>query len=245
MLKQTAAFISILMMATFGFATEAPPAENVVLPAKPGSAAEPIPAVQQVQEVLPDLGPREGKNYLASFSYSLVDIPLPNKMGLNLGLIKSPTQTWELEFLRGNLSFGGFRDLASASDTRIGLIGRSYYGKHFHISYGLSYFDFSAKLGDELMNGMTGGAYPSVDVLTIQGFGANVGLGTTWVFKQKFTLGIDWISWAQPLFITKRSSDYLNYSNNQSGKDNVSATIRFVSYLPRFSVLGVHLGMLF
>ena len=190
--------------------------------------------------------PRAQKSYLASLNYSVVDFPIPSKLGVTVGLISSPTQTWELEYMRGSISVPGhFRDLGSMTDTRIGFIGRTYFGESFHMSYGISYFDFSATVGDALLNNLTGGGYPNIDMLTVQGFGLNVGLGNTWVINKNITLGIDWLTIAQPLVVTKKNSDYVNYTSNKNDKKNVEDTMKIVSYLPRFAAASVHVGVLF
>lgn len=200
---------------------------------------------QVVETVLPP-PPRAEKNYLVSLNYSLVDFPIPSKMGLTVGMIKTPTQTWEVEFMRGSLSVpGGFRDLASVTDTRVGVIGRTYFSETFHMSYGVTYFDFSATLGDALMNNLSNGTYPNVDMLALQGFGANVGIGNTWTINNKYTIGVDWLTLAQPLVITKKSFDYVNYATNENDKKNVEDTMTVISYLPRLAAVSVHFGMLF
>lgn len=216
----------------------------IVCRAEPNQGAE--TAAAPIETVLPIEAPRARTNYLASISYSPVDLPIPSKLGLTVGLVKSQYQTWEIEYMKGGISVpGGFRDLASVNDVRVGLIGRSFYGNSLHVSYGVSYFDFSATVGDALMNGLTNGNYPNIDAMTVQGVGFNVGLGSSWVFKHDITLGVDWITWAQPLFITKKSSDYLKYSTNEDNKKTVEDTMSVVSYLPRFALLSVHVGMLF
>lgn len=202
-------------------------------------------SIAEAQET-PVLCPRARTSYLASINYSFLDFPIPNKFGLTVGFVQNPFQTWEIEYMRGSWSAPGkFRSLGSVSDVRAGLIGRTYFGDSFHMSYGLSYFDFTASVGDALMSSISGGSFPSMDALVVTGYGLNVGIGNMWVLKYDIVLGIDWISWAQPLVITKRSSDYLDYTTNENDKRNVEDTIKTVSYLPRFSVLNVHVGMLF
>lgn len=194
----------------------------------------------------PPLAPRARTNYLAAISYAPIDFPIPSKIGITAGLVKSQYQTWELEYMRGSLSVpGGFRDLGSITDTRVGLIGRTFFGDSLHIAYGVSYFDFNATVGDALMNSLSGGTYPNIDAMTVQGFGFNVGFGNTWVIQRDITIGVDWLTWAQPLFVTKRSSDYVNYTTSENDKKNVEDTMKVVSYLPRFAAVNIHVGMLF
>lgn len=197
------------------------------------------------QELLP-LCPRARTNYLASINYSFLDFPVPSKYGFTAGVVTGPFQTWELEYMRGSWSApGNFRNLGSVSDVRAGVISRTYFGDSFHMSYGITYFDFNAVIGDELMSRISGGNVAKIDALKVQAFGLNLGIGNMWVLKYDIMLGIDWISWAQPLVISKRRSDFLDYTTNENDKRNVEDTIKVISYLPRFSLLNVHVGMLF
>ncbi|WP_413289395.1 hypothetical protein [Bdellovibrio sp. HCB337] len=192
------------------------------------------------------VSPRENYKYIASLSYSAADFPIPGKFGVTGGLVTSPQQTWELEYMRGTFSVpGGFRDLGSITDSRLSLIGRTYFGGSFHVSYGLSYFNFNAQVGDQLMNTATGGVYPAMNAADVQGLGANIGVGNTWVFRKDITVGVDWLAWAQPLYTLKRSSDYLNYETDEQSRRSVEDTLKIMSYVPRFAMVNVHVGMLF
>lgn len=204
------------------------------------------PELETHAEAPTKIGPRESFQYLVSVSYSAIDFPIPSKFGLTAGLITSPDQTWELEYMRGSYSVpGGFRDLGSLTDSRLSVIGRTYYGNSFHLSYGMTYFSFNAQVGDKLMNVATGGTYPSMNALDVQGLGLNVGIGNIWTFRKNITVGIDWLSIAQPIYSLKRSSDYLKYATDAEDKRSVEESMKVISYLPRFAAVNFHVGMLF
>jgi hypothetical protein len=94
-------------------------------------------------------------------------------LGFSLGLNNDGDKTWELEYLRGSISVPFIiEDLGKMTDERISIIGRSYFGGNsFNLSYGVSYFNFSLHLGDKLLGGLTGGAYPSIDLVEIKAYG--------------------------------------------------------------------------
>jgi hypothetical protein len=220
--------------------------ENPALPApevKPTfgeRAASVFSAIAPIQNV------RTENNYFASFNYSALDFPIPGKWGVTAGLMSTPDRTWELEYLKGSYSVpGGFRDLGSINDTRISLIARSYFGNSFNFAGGISYFDFTADVGDKLISNATQGAYPSMNAMTVRGFGAYVGIGNSWTFRKNITLGIDWIAIAQPIYITKRTSDFRQTSGDASANQSIDDTMKIISYLPRFALLSAHLGMVF
>ncbi|MFS4459154.1 hypothetical protein [Bdellovibrio sp. HCB2-146] len=189
--------------------------------------------------------PRSSFNYFASANYAFVDIPILSKYGGTVGLISNPDQTWELEYMKGSVGSSILlSDIANVSDTKISLIGRTYFGGSFHLSYGISYFDFSMTLGDEFMNSVNGN-YPSADVLKIQGWGIAAGFGNTWTIRKNINIGIDWMCLAQPLLITTKDADYLKDSSDPDDRDKVQTAVDILSYLPRLSLIQVHVGMMF
>lgn len=190
---------------------------------------------------------REQNNYFALVNYSPLDMLIPSKIGLTLGSIRTADKTWELEYLRGSVSVPFFvKDLGAMTDQRISLIGRSYFGGNsFNFSYGLSYFDFSIQLGDEILNRVSAGNYPSIGLIEIESVGFNLGIGNRWSFDKNITLGVDWISWEQPLINTRRKSAFVDYASNPNDKDNVDTAIKIISYLPRFTLLKLQFGVLF
>jgi hypothetical protein len=190
---------------------------------------------------------RATSDYFAYLNYSPLDLLIPSKMGFTLGYSQSTDKTWEFEYLRGSLSVPFVvEDLGKMTDERFSLIKRSYYGGNsFNFSYGVTYFDFSLHLGDQLLNRVTGGTYPSIDLVELQSLGFNIGIGNRWAVNQNFTFGVDWVSWAQPVFITSKKSAFLDYANNQQDKDDVDKGVKLISYFPRFAFLKLQLGILF
>lgn len=190
---------------------------------------------------------RESFNYFALLSYSPMDLVIPGKIGASIGYNSSPDYTWEFEYLHGSVAVPFLiKDLGKMSDDRISLIRRSYLGTEtFNLSYGVSYFDFSVHLGDKFLNQLTGGSYPSLDIITIKSLGFNIGAGNRWNFKNRFILSIDWISWSQPLIMVQRNIPYLDYATNQSDKDDVDNASKLIAYLPRITLLKLQIGYLF
>lgn len=190
---------------------------------------------------------RDKADYFALLNYSPIDLLIPSKQGITLGFIRDGDRTWELEYLNGSVSVPFMlEDLGKMSDTRISLIGRSYFGGNsFNFNYGLSYFDFVIHLGNKILNRVTGSGYPSLDLIGVQSVGLNLGIGNRWTFKHNITFGIDWISWAQPLQIISIKSTFLDYATNGKDRGAVDNAISLVSYMPHFAVLKLQLGILF
>lgn len=137
-------------------------------------------------------------------------------------------------------------NLGNMTDQRISVIRRSYDERNsLNFSYGLSYFDFSIHLGDKLLSNLSGGNYPSVDLVAVQALGLNLGIGNRWTFKRNITFGVDWFSLAQPFFVTSKNAPFLDHSSNQEDKDSVDNAVKVISSLPRLVFFKIQLGILF
>ena len=154
-------------------------------------------------------------DYFALANYSPIDLLIPSKYGFTLGYINNADKTWEFEYLRGSISVPFIiEDLGKMTDERFSVIGRSYFGSNsFNFSYGISYFDFSLHLGDKLLSRVTGGNYPSIDLVEVQSVGFNLAIGNRWSLNRNVTFGIDWISWAQPVYVLNQKSTFHKKQN--------------------------------
>lgn len=190
---------------------------------------------------------RQQSNYYVLGNYALLDLLIPTKYGISAGVVEEVNRSWELEYLHGSLSVPFvIEDLGKVTDDRISVIGRSYFGSNsFNMNYGLSYFSFSMHLGDKLLNKLTGGNYPSVDLIEVNSVGFHIGVGNRWAINKSWTFGIDWIEWSQPVVVTSKKTSYLDYATNQEDRDSLDKTIQIISYFPRFTIFKFQLGMQF
>lgn len=175
-----------------------------------------------------------------------MDLIIPSKIGATAGLFTTERSTWEIEYLRGSVSVPMvIDDIGSMTDERISLIRRKFRNKNFNFSYGLTYYKYNIHLGSEIINSISGGGYPGVDVVEIQSLGFNVGMGHRWTFKHNITLGVDWISWSQPAYTLKKQADFLHENSNPEDRDNVETAVNVISFFPRLTFLKLQLGILF
>lgn len=190
---------------------------------------------------------RANSQYFALLNYSFADLIVPSKYGVTFGLVQDVGRTWEIEYLRGSVSVPVIiKDLGEVSDERVSIIKRSYFSNgSFNLSYGVTYFDFSLHLGDDILSRVSGGSYPSMDLVRVQAFGANLAIGNRWIFRKDITLGIDWFSWAQPLYITDKRSAFLDHATDENDKDDVQKGLNIISYFPRFALIKLQFGMSF
>lgn len=185
-------------------------------------------------------------DYFILGQYSPFDLLIPSKYGLNAGLIADPDNSWELEYLRGSIEVPFvIQNLGEMSDQKFSLSKRYYFGGNsFNLTYGLTYFDFSIHLGEKLLSQIQP-TYSSADLVQAQSLGFNLGIGNRWTFDHNITIGIDWISWGQPVFITNKKSDFIDSSANEQDKNDVDKALKIISYFPRFSFLKLQVGILF
>lgn len=238
-------FTFLILLASHSFVStadeDASPKEPIL-----GEAVD--KATEVVSSALGETRARRGKNnYFILGNYSPIDLIIPSKYGATIGYIQNADKTWEFEYLKGSVSVPFLvRDLGEMSDERFSLIRRSHMGTNsFNLSYGLTYFDFSIHLGDKLLSRVSGGTYPSIDLVEVQSLGANFAIGNRWTFKHNITFGVDWFSWAQPIFVINKKSAFLDYASNQDDKDDVDTALKWISYFPRFAFFKLQLGMLF
>lgn len=191
--------------------------------------------------------PRARNGYFVLGNYSPADLLIPGKYGFTAGLVRGGPETWELEFLTGGAGLPWvLKDLGRMSDRRLSLLRRSYFaGNSFNLSYGLSHTSFSLQLGSGIMNRVSGGRYPSLDLIEVETLAANVGIGNRWVFRERITLGVDWLSWTQPLYVLRRKDDFLRKGTNREDRDEAGKATSLITYFPRFAALKVQLGILF
>lgn len=188
---------------------------------------------------------RSSSEYFGIGTYSPLDLILPSKLGLTFGKNKDADHTWELEYLRSSVSVPFIvDDLGAMTDERLSWIKRNYYGSEiFNFSYGLSYHRFSLNLGNKYLSSVT--SVPNVELIEIESLGFNLGIGNRWIFENKMILGVEWFSWAQPVFKTKYNNSFKDYVTNADDQDTVDKGVKLISYLPRFAILKLQLGYSF
>lgn len=219
-----------------------PPAQETPIEKAKENAKE---VVEKVKDIANESQPRRAEtNFFILGNYSPFDLILPSKLGATMGFVKHANKTYEFEYLKGSVPFL-IDHMGSMDDTRYSLIVRSYYGGSFNFSYGLTYFDFGMRIGDEMMNRVTGGNYPNIEFIDLESIGFNLAIGNRWVIKHNITLGVDWISWAQPVIITKKEDAFLDYATNPEDRDDINTALNVISYFPRLAFLKFQIGMSF
>ncbi len=189
---------------------------------------------------------RQDSRFDVLVEYSPLDLILPSKIGGSLGYVESSAYTFELEYLGASISPPAFlENVGGFTDRRISLVVRSYGDRNsFNFHYGLSYFDMQIHVGSKYLQSSSGRP-ADVDLLASRSLGFVVGVGNRWVLPHGFTVGVDWISWSQPLIIVEKNSDLLKYIQDQHDRDVLESLISTIGYFPRFTVLKVGLGLTF
>lgn len=170
---------------------------------------------------------------------------LPMKYGLSLGYILDPNWTIEGEYTRRTIS-AGFQsvDFGEIKDHRYGIQSRWYPGSNsFNLILGLYKSEFTAELGDAVLNNVTG--VPSTTVIKFESMGPQLGLANKWQWQSGITFGVDWFVMYIPAFNKKIDDNVLQSVNNSDDRSDLDKVISVVSNLPQFDILKINLGYSF
>ena len=190
---------------------------------------------------------RGDQSYALLANYSLFDLIIPSKVGFTASYVPDADTTWEMEYLRASLSVPFLvEDIGKMTDQRFSITRRSFLGKNsFNFSYGITYFDYSVKVGSEILSRLNSSYPGGLDLISLEGIGFNIGFGNRWTIQKNITIGVDWLSLSQPVLLTGKKSGILNYIDNDNDRKNVNTVIRIASYFPRFAATKFQLGVMF
>lgn len=178
--------------------------------------------------------------------YSPLSMWVPSKVGVSLGYIKDEKWTYELEGLYGSLGYELLGiNLAKFSEVRLNLMARYFSSGSFNLFFGLHYEKIDLTLGDNLLGSFSAADKVEYNLLEIENVGVVGGLGNRWLFKNGFTLGVDWIALNQPIYSLKSNARFLDSNASQSDKDAVDRGLSVLKYLPRVTFLKLGLGWTF
>ncbi len=193
------------------------------------------------------LSTREASKAGAFAQLSLFDLIVPGKYGFSAYKHYNGKQ-YEAEYLRGTMSVPLIiADIGSITDQRFTLRIRKFSeASNFNWYWGLTYFAFDAKLGSDLLNSLAPGqTIAEVDLARHRSLGLDLGLGHRWHFKNNVALGVDWVSWSQPLTTLKKDIPFLKSSGSQIAKEKVEKALNIAAYVPRFSIIRLSVGYVF
>lgn len=190
---------------------------------------------------------RTASKYYGLLSYSPLDLIIPSKIGATIGYIQNPDSTWELEYLRGSLSTAiFFTDLGKMTDSRVSILRRVYFETNsFYMSYGISYMDFSTKLGSEYVASITNGSIPEVSLLRMRNIGAQISIGNQWAIYKNVILGVDWVGLYQPIFQLEKKNAFVDATSDPELRENVEDVIDGLSWIPRLTFVKLQIGASF
>ena len=224
-------------------AAQAEPVPVPVQVAEPVMVQEAAPKDVKETVVVPVLNEIAFKPWLLKVHYSYLDLILPGKYGFALGRRGTETSMWELEYTHGSFTPFFIDDIGKFTEDRISILRK--FGSHgvegFTWFYGAFYHRFKLEIGNALLSRLTG-VYPSADVISISGLGLVAGVSYGWLFKEKYFLGIDAITYSQPLVTLSRETKFLDVVTNSSDRDKVDTGISVMQYFPRFAVAKIVLG---
>lgn len=190
---------------------------------------------------------RAQKKWSLLFNYNLIDLWIPSKWGFTGAFIIDTGSSLELEYTRGSVSVPLLvEDLGSMTEQRLALLYRNYGDRNsFNFFVGADYYKFDITLGDSLLNTVTGGVYPNIELLTIESLGLLGGIGNRWQMQNGLTIGVDWFVIDIPIYIIQTKADFLLYTSDANSKKEVEDALGFIEHIPRLAFLRFQIGMSF
>ena len=186
---------------------------------------------------------REASKVSLMAEYSPFDLIIPSKIGGAVGYIHSREATTELEYLSASWSVPFFiSDIGGFSDRRITFRNRIYAQRNsFNFHYGLSYMEAKIHVGSSYLQS----ANLNSDLMEQKALGVEIGFGNRWTFPKGWTLGVDYFSWAQPIFTIDQDSSIINSVQDQGAKQKLQDAFQATLYIPRLSILKIAIGYIF
>ncbi len=189
----------------------------------------------------------EEAEWTATAQVSILDLVVPNKFGLAAARRAPDGSMWQVEYLTGTFSPFFISDVGAVTESRLSLSRRftAPDGGGFLWYYGAFFQKLRMSVGSALLSRLTGGGYPSADLISLTGIGLQTGFGYRWIFSEQFIVGLDIASWSQPLITISRETTFLDVATNPSDRENIETAVRILQYFPRFAVAKLELGFTF
>ncbi|CAN5635578.1 hypothetical protein BH10BDE1_BH10BDE1_10790 [soil metagenome] len=227
------------VLALFVLASNAVAQSEAILPVPSGDTEKMI--------VTPVLEADAFRPWVLTAHYSLLDLLVPNKIGVALARRTTDRTLWQIEYSTGSFSPFFISDVGQVTEERISLAHRfsGAGGGGFQWFYGAFYQKLRLHVGSAMLSRLSGGGYPSADLISMSGLGLQLGIGYRWIISEKFLVGFDIVSWSQPLTTVSRETKFLDVATNQNDRDQIETAVRLLQYFPRFAVAKFELGYMF
>jgi len=188
---------------------------------------------------------RQVKSISLLANYSYVDLWIPSKYGLSASISPNAKTTYDIEYLRANLSLGWFvDDLGSFNDQRLSILRRSFNGRNsLNFVFGAYYSRTKVNIGARFLSGIS--PQDNYDLLLIDNVGLTVGIGNRWVLKSGFTFGADWFSANVPLVNTRKENVFAKLTKDKDDRDTANDIVDIFRKIPGFSILKIQIGYSF
>ncbi len=187
---------------------------------------------------------RQKMKTLFTLNFSPIDMLVPGKKGVSVGMGDHDGRIYELEYLSAKFAPLLVSDLGAINDQRISVMMRSFSGRNsFNYFCGLSYLATNLEFGSSLANKVTG-LYPYMEAFEVQSIGLQFGVGSEWIFERGyfFPIRIDWIAITQPVYTLKHDAPILDYVNDQTTRNSLDTAISIAQWTPRISIVKIQAG---
>lgn len=205
-------------------------------------------AVDQAKAAYKDIpSQRLARPFVVGVNAAIFETWVLTKYGATLSYNTDTANTYEIEYLKGNLGFGIFGfDLGGIEEQKVSALWRSY-NQRSTLSFfmGMTYNKFDVHLGNEYLESVSGSQRAHVDLAEITTLGATWGFGQRWHTKNGFVWGVDWLTLNLPLVTLNEDIPYLTTSQNPERREQVSDAVKLFKRIPTVGVLKLQLAYSF
>lgn len=181
-----------------------------------------------------------------ALNYSFLDVWTLGKFGASASW-QLTERAWELNYQRGSFGLGVFvADIGKITEQRLQFFTRSYGSRtSFNWFYGIFYDDVKVRLGNDILNKVSQGSYPNVDLMTMQTAGVTWGFSNRWQRRDGLSFGIDWFEINIPLTTIDQDVPILGSDAENGDKTRIRDALEFFENIPTAALARVYVGYSF
>lgn len=239
--------ILVLVFYQFSYAEVGDSSAPVIQPSReiketieaPGSEA----SVQEVVRTRTSRELRLQKTLSIGINWNFIAMWVPNKIGANASYNFSERKTILIEYQSASVKVGAFDiNLGGIKEAKYGAILKSFGESNtFHLSYGITKYQFKAELGSDLFGPVN---LPFLPLFDINSVGVQFGMGNQFNWDNGLTLGIEWFSIYFHTFAKNKNLEVFNYLN-ASDRDKANKAVDLIYNLPIIELLKIQFNYSF
>lgn len=190
---------------------------------------------------------RSKSEFMFKAQYSPLDMLVLSKWGL-AAAYQYKNESWiEFEYNKGSWGLPGWLSrLGGLSEERYQFQVRKFLNQSsFNYFLGVSHISAKLAIGSEALSRATANPSYFQNHVLASTWGLHAGIGNQFNFKNGFLMGVDWLSYHQPLFVTKTTMDFERVAGDSKDQSDIRILKNMMLYGPRITLLKIQIGYSF